>query len=180
MTSAERLSTEQSSLPVRIEAAFALYARPLVRWLRIRGASAMDAEDAMQSAFISLWRNFSSMDNPGAYLHTAAWRTWQQTRAAASRAPGMEPEEALYDIPASAAGPMESAEFHQERWEILQLTARLPERQQAVLAYYIDDAPTSEIAHRLGLSQTTVRSTLRYARRRLAEMLRRPEEADIP
>src|SRR5690348_7812630 len=44
----------------------------LLRWLRARGASLPDAEDAAQSAFIQVWCRWPGLRHPGGYLYCVA------------------------------------------------------------------------------------------------------------
>ncbi|MGX1886301.1 RNA polymerase sigma factor [Streptomyces sp. NPDC055287] len=97
-------------------------------------------------------------------------RRWHKTRTDAALRLCMD-DVALHDVPTASAGPLESAQDKQEWRAAMRLISKLPERQQAVLAYSVDGATTREIAHRLGITEATVRSTLRHARTRLARML---------
>jgi RNA polymerase sigma-70 factor (ECF subfamily) len=56
----------------------------------------------------------------------------------------------------------------------------LPGKQRAVVAlYYLEDRPTAEVAELVGCSEATVRSHLRAARRRLADLLDEHDEGDV-
>lgn len=50
------------------------------------------------------------------------------------------------------------------RRDLLVLLARLPDRQRQVMAYLFDDATPAQIAAELGITQATVRATIRDTR----------------
>ncbi len=56
--------------------------------------------------------------------------------------------------------------------DLVPVLAALPEQQRAAVAlYYLLDQPTSAVADTLGVTEATVRSHLRNARRRLVASL---------
>jgi RNA polymerase sigma factor (sigma-70 family) len=130
------------------------------------GASRADAEDATQEAMIQAWQHWQSIRKPTAWLRTVAFRTWPKQG----------------DIQRFKTVPLEDADrstilypdlsiFATEQQQVLRLLRALPPMQRAVAALFYDGAPCGEIAELLDVSEATVRSHLRHARRTLKEMM---------
>jgi RNA polymerase sigma-70 factor (ECF subfamily) len=69
---------------------------------------------------------------------------------------------------------MERREFHQR---LLLAMGQLSESQRVVFSrMVIDQEDQNTVAHELGIKPTTVRTTLHFARKRLAQVLRQSEE----
>jgi len=141
-----------------VSALYAGHALSLVRLAHIMLGSRQAAEDVVQEAFLGLYRRWAQLDDP-------------------SRAPGYVRSSVLngcrsvlrrrrtVDLDGSHEPPVTSAESAvlsaEERRELLAALRALPPRQREALAlkYYLD-LPDQEIADAMGISQSTVRSTL--------------------
>ncbi len=130
---------------------------------------AQRGEDVVQDVLakaVLVWPRIERADDPHAYVRrmvvnacTSYWRRlW--VRRESSHEPGTLPESAMDDHSEAAAA----------RSQMLDLLARLPTRQRAVLVLrHYEGLPDDEIADLLGISQNTVRSN---AFRALAAMRR--------
>lgn len=128
----------------------------LLRLAVMLTGNAHDAEDLLQSTFVSLLRHWSRVagaGRPDAYARKVlvnehlSWRRRATSRENPSD-PGSLPEQAIPTR--EAAGPDDPG------WRLL---STLPRRQRAVLALrYYEDLSDAEIAELLGCSASTVRS----------------------
>lgn len=129
------------------------------------GASRADAEDATQEAMIRAWQRWESIDKPEAWVRTVAVRAyWRMVNARPQTAPFNEP------VPESTADPSLSI-FTEEQQHVLRLLRALPPMQCNVAALTYDGSTCGEIAILLGISEATVRSHLRHARKNLKGMM---------
>ncbi len=102
----------------------------------------------------------------------------QHLRRAATRRERAAPDEVLAGLAAPDPGPDPLTRLAADDFmdHVRRGVAALPERQQAVLAAVdLDQDDPAGAAERLGMSWTTLRTTLHFARKRLAETLRRLE-----
>jgi RNA polymerase sigma-70 factor (ECF subfamily) len=121
------------------------------------------AEDIAQEAFVQLlprWRKVSRYDRPEAWVRRVAIRM----AVRASRRAAMRSHlEATADPPAERS----PADI-----DLANAVAALPPQQRAaVVLFYFEDQPISEIADILGCAPSTAKVHLHKARRRLAERL---------
>ena len=148
----------------------ASYRRLVVQLYAICGDLA-DAEDAVQEAFVSAirtQREFRNVQNPEAWLRTAAinvlrgrWRHAAVVRRHQPRVPGPQ---APVDV-----GP--------EHVAIIVALAQVDrELREVVVLHYLADQGTAEIARELSIPEGTVKSRLSRARARLADLLNETEE----
>lgn len=130
------------------------------------GASRADAEDAVQEAMIQAWQHWTSIREPAAWLRTVVFRTWPKQGAIQrfKTAP-------LEDADRSAVLYPDLSIFAAEQQQVLRLLRALPPMQRAVTALFYDGSSCGEIAEVLDVSEATVRSHLRHARRTLKEMM---------
>jgi RNA polymerase sigma-70 factor (sigma-E family) len=110
-----------------------------------------DAEDALQDAFISLYRSWDRVvaaDNPDAYVHRSLVNASLQLlrrRRRVELPPG-------FDV----AGP---DDLVSDRQSMLQALAALPPRQRAVLVLcFYEDLDEADVAAAMGCSRGTVKS----------------------
>lgn len=121
------------------------------------------AQDVTQDAFVELlrhWNTVSTFDRPGAWVRRVAIRLVMRSmrretlrgRAETSFAP--KPPLAPGDV------------------DLLNAVGRLPPRQRtAVVLFYFEDRPLTEIADLLGCSRSTAGVHLHRARARLGQLL---------
>lgn len=138
------------------------------------GASRADAEDCAQEAMTQACRNWTSIQVPHSWVRTVAIRTYlKAVRAHKRTCP-------LGDVSAETyALDPDLAMFREEQQQVLALLRRLPPKQRLVLALYYDGLRPEEIAEATGKSAATVRSLLRYSRRRLQEVMQSEGNARI-
>lgn len=143
------------------------------------------AEDIAGETFTRALEHFAS-HNPqtvSAWLYRIAtnlihdhWRRgWRVTYVD----PTGDGAEALLDRPASGEGAADRLE-RLERWRELhrQISRLKPEYRTVIVLYYFEEMGLSEIARVLGVLAPTVRWRLHRARRRLADLLNRPERSE--
>lgn len=161
-----------TELPADFRAFHQLYRGRYIQWAELYLRSRAEAEDAVDAAFEQLylaWATVLRQRNPNAY----AWkvvknRTIDHARARGRRATVVDT--AAFEAAAvrHAIDPIGELE---EVLPIYQAIEELPARQHDVIVLRCLDCPWKEIADLLGISEAAVRSTARYARRRLEEAL---------
>lgn len=143
----------------------------MVSWLRLAGALTADAglaEDLVQDVLVKLhirWDQMGTVAAPQAYVHrmiTNEYLSWRRSRSAR-----ILPVTAGHLEELSGTG-VDPAVGHADRDALRQEIARLPRRQQAVLALrFYGGLTDTEIAAALGCAPGTVRA---YASRALAAL----------
>jgi RNA polymerase sigma-70 factor, ECF subfamily len=147
------------------------YARSVLALAQRRLGDAGRAEEALQEAFVSVWRSASTYRSERgaatAWLYTVA-RNAIADRGRRRQEPPAEPS----DQPSSDAGPDERAERDWLRWQVHSALQKLDEneRELIVLAYW-GGLSQSEIAERLDIPLGTVKTRTRTALSRLATLL---------
>ena len=148
------------------------YARPVLALAQRRLGDSGKAEEALQEAFVSVWRSASTYrQERGA---ATAWLFAVARNAIADR--GRRRQEPLLadppDRPSPDAGPDAQAEHEWLRWQVHAALEKLPEneRELIVLAYW-GGLSQSEIAARLETPLGTVKTRTRTALSRLASLL---------
>ena len=126
-----------------------------------------DAEDAVQEVFLKYLRSgkrFSDPDELRRYLTTATANQCRDLLKSAARRRNRGLEET--DRPAA------SQEDPDARLDVRQALLRLPPRYRGVVyLFYYEDCSVREIADRLSLSETAVRTRLDRARKQLRVLL---------
>jgi RNA polymerase sigma-70 factor (sigma-E family) len=120
---------------------------PMVRLAYLLTGDRSVAEELVQDAFVSVYRNWDHATSPGGYLRTAVVnnaRSWLRRRVLEKERPPPRP--------------VDSMPKADEMWDVLQV---LPERQRAaiVLRFY-EDLPDADIARNLGCRLPTVRTAI--------------------
>jgi DNA-directed RNA polymerase specialized sigma24 family protein len=127
------------------------------------------ARDIAQEAFVQLftrWRRISKYDRPDAWVRRVAIRM-------AVRAIRRERLRLRREREFDSARPVGPVDI-----DVLRAVATLPAAQRAaVVLYYLDDRPVSEVAEILACSEVTARVHLHRARKRLAEILGEEQES---
>ena len=137
-------------------------------------ADRADADEAVQSAFMTLWTRAASIDVRGGSL-----RPWLVTVARngaidrTRRTRPTVPTDATHErIPAVGAGPEESAVRGDVQRDILQaLEALDPDQREVVELAYFGGLTQTEISAQTGAPLGTVKSRVRLAMRHLRRML---------
>jgi RNA polymerase sigma-70 factor (ECF subfamily) len=154
------------------EALYRRYARPVLALAQRRLGDAGKAEEALQEAFISVWRSASTYrPERGAAV---AWLYAVARNAIADRGRRRQepPAEPPPDLPSPDAGPDARAEQEWLRWRVHSALEKLPpgERELIVLAYW-GGLSQSELAERFDVPLGTVKTRTRTALSRLATLL---------
>jgi RNA polymerase sigma factor (sigma-70 family) len=131
----------------------------------------LHAEDITQDAFVALyvhWGRVRRYDRPDAWVRRVAIRmAVRYLRREGSR----RVVESQAPIP-SAASTVDL--------DVLRAIAKLPPTQRAaVVLYYFEDRPITEIAETIGLSTGAVKMALARSRRTLAQLLAEEADADV-
>ncbi len=135
--------------------------RPLlVRFLMKLGASAQDAFDAAQDAFVEALRCWERIQNPRAWLRTVAIR----------RLPRRRPEVPLREWQDLADPAPDVFEISDETSKVLDALRRLPPVQRLVMAWTMDGFEPVEIAAEVGMTPEAVRQARARARASLKRM----------
>ena len=153
------------------EVLYRRYARPVLALAQRRLGDSGKAEEAVQEAFVSVWRSASTYrPERGAAV---AWLYAVARNAIADR--GRRRQEPLAeppDVPSPDPGPDAQAEQEWLRWRVHSALEQLPrnERDLIVLAYW-GGLSQSEMAERLEIPLGTVKTRTRTALSRLATLL---------
>ncbi|MCW2916382.1 MAG: sig53 [Actinomycetia bacterium] len=142
----------------------------LVRFVSRLGTDSHTAVDAVQAAFLDAFRHWKRIDNPRAWLRTAASRIYMKMC--------FSPETPM-EIPASALIQYDDvAEMSERERQVQDALAQLPERQRQVMAWHLDGYRHREIAEYLNISEAAVRQNFRRARQALKQQLGLSEEGE--
>jgi RNA polymerase sigma-70 factor (ECF subfamily) len=138
-------------------------------------ANAAEADDLAQDAMLHLLKNLPSFDRTRSYR---GWRTTivinlcrdrMRRLAARSRAETAARGERL---PPVLPDPSSAVQARDVRDVLERALAHLPERErEAFVLRDLEGTPTAEVASQLGLEESSVRSLLALARRRLRSLL---------
>lgn len=154
-------------------AAFAAFYRAqtpaLVRFLVWMGARLPDAADLAQDTMIEAFNNWQTIEHPRTWIRRVASRKYVRRLAGTE-----EPVDPLVGRPLPPV-PCDLTDWEQHH-EIRYLQALLPPRQRQVMAWTCDGYQPHEIAAELGITAEAVRSSLRLARRKLAQQLPAEDE----
>ncbi|QXJ21998.1 RNA polymerase sigma factor [Actinomadura graeca] len=136
------------------------------------GVDRSTAEDAAQNAFVKIaksWPHAIDLKKPSAYLRRIAYNeALSITRKSARHVP-VSDTSLHFDRLMISMDEIDEVELQQSLRNLLKL---LPPRQSSVVALAHDGKTTADIAVVLDISEATVRSHLRHAREKLAEMWR--------
>ncbi|SFB41937.1 RNA polymerase sigma-70 factor, ECF subfamily [Amycolatopsis marina] len=152
----------------------------LIAYLRKSGFSAVMAEDAAAEAMAKVMEAWDDVEHAGAWVRTIARRyACQQLKrleAGLERARSSEWAGSAGNGHRDQHDGPESSVLRDE--QILSLLSRLPRRQREVMALVFEERDNEEIADDLRISEATVRSNLRHARKRLKRIYEREYRAD--
>jgi RNA polymerase sigma-70 factor, ECF subfamily len=154
---------------------FARYRMPLYRWLlRIAGDNAL-AEDLLSEVFIDVWRQASSFKGRSSVstwlLAIARYKALSARRRRREEQLDMELAESVCD-PAGDAETMLQEKDRNER--LAQALRKLPDEHRHVidLVYYHGRA-VREVSEILCIPESTVKTRMFYARKKLARLVHR-------
>jgi RNA polymerase sigma-70 factor (ECF subfamily) len=133
----------------------------LVRFLILDGAPPALAAELAQEVMVALWRTWDTVQSPKAWARTAASRAWIRYRTHLPELPAEIPESLL--ISSQEAADIET------RHDLLRLLRLLTPRERQVAARTYDGDTPAEIAAELQITEATVRSLQRNARRTMAK-----------
>ncbi|MFE6282123.1 RNA polymerase sigma factor [Streptomyces sp. NPDC057877] len=162
-----------TKLPLDFEAFHRMHRPAYVAWARTYLRHRADAEEAVDWAFeqlLTTWPQVLAKESPAAY----AWQVMKHRTVDVARARGRREsliETAAFETAAlrEAVDPIGQLE---ESLNLFQAIEALPERQRDVIVLlYSHGHSVRETAEHLGITPAAVRSTARYARRRLQEIL---------
>jgi RNA polymerase sigma-70 factor, ECF subfamily len=161
-----------------LEVLVSLYQLRAVRTAFLITRDAAQAEDAVQEAFLQIYRSIRHFDEQRSF---AAWFMRSVVNAAlkiaqgsARRAPiGFAPDASWWEgLPAemeSLEGQIESSEFQRQLWESMQNLS--PRQRLAIVQRYYLDMSEKEIAAELQAAPGTVKWLLHAARENLRALL---------
>jgi RNA polymerase sigma factor (sigma-70 family) len=133
----------------------------LVRFLLLQGASWPEAQDAAQDAFTQMCRPATSITYPKAWLRKVAWRSWVRQQVTVEETCAEPPDTS----PATHwQTPDHAVEINEEGRAVLSQLLKLPAKQRAAMAWFLDGFTTEESARAMGISPTAVRQNLSRAR----------------
>ncbi|MFH8574183.1 RNA polymerase sigma factor [Streptomyces sp. NPDC017993] len=169
-----------TELPADFRAFHQLYRGPYIHWAELYLASRADAEEAVDQTFEELylgWADVLQHENPNAY----AWVVVKHRTIDYARARGRRP--ALIDTAAFETAALRDAVDKigelEQGLHIYAAIRALPERQHdTVVLRYCLGYTVRETADILGVTEAGVRSTTRYARRRLLQILNNSVEGE--
>ena len=142
-----------------------------------------DAEDAVQSAVLSMWLNIRRLDRPEgfrAWMLRIAHNKCLDLLRARSRKAGHETDMEIEEIEIAERNADAIPEKHAENAELsealYEMVLKLPEkRRETILLYYYEGLSTVEIAKVSGLTPGSVQGALSKARAQLMEMMEEKE-----
>jgi RNA polymerase sigma-70 factor (ECF subfamily) len=158
---------------IDFEALVARYESPLYNFLLRRTASAEDAEEIAQDAFVRAWRKIASYDPRWSF---STWLFTLARRLAATRERTRRPRadggDALDGV-SRELDPSRALSTLEESTNLWSIVDRVLDRDQrsALWLRYAEDSSVAEIAEVLGRSAVSVRVMLYRARARLARHL---------
>ncbi|PVC91449.1 hypothetical protein DBP19_16690 [Streptomyces sp. CS090A] len=157
-------SVSTESFEAQFESVFKESLHRLIGFLITAGARRVDAEDAVQMAFVELAHAWDSVTHPVAWVRRVSFRMWTKITT----------RNHLYDLhddlPESPQS--DSSDDLVEKSQVVLFLRRLPPLQQTVMAFAYDGCSPLETAEVTGMSAVNVRQNLHRARANLARILK--------
>jgi len=143
--------------------------RVILHLMRV-GASAHEAADAAQTAFVGMWPQWEQIKTPKAYVRVAARNAY--IRATVGEYSAQRAVSLLDEVDVAMALPqLCAAELSEQESAVLAALSVLPPMQRLVMAWTFDGFTPVEIAQQLGQDAATVRQSLFKARKKLKQLL---------
>jgi RNA polymerase sigma factor (sigma-70 family) len=135
----------------------------LIGFLITAGARRVDAEDAVQMAFIELAKVWDAVEHPLAWVRKVAFRIWTKIlgKSRIDELVSNFPDQIERDDNDEIVG----------RSQVIHILRQLPPLQQAVMAFEYDGCSPTEAAEAMGMPAVNVRQNLHRARANLAKIL---------
>ncbi|WP_297609976.1 RNA polymerase sigma factor [Nocardia sp.] len=135
----------------------------LVGFLILQGARRADAAEIVQETMTKAWNSWSTINLPMAWARKTASRVWLRRIASLE-------EDLIGEFPENSALCSRTSDIDEwiARDHYYRVVSGLPPRQRQVMVWAMEGCAAAEIAELLQISQATVRSHLRKARRTIA------------
>jgi RNA polymerase sigma-70 factor (ECF subfamily) len=140
--------------------------RDLVRHVMRFGATLDEAEEAAQEAMTTAYERWTTIANPGAWTWRVACRAYLRVARRRRIREVLAPSDGL---PSSWTA--DGTDALLGTFRVRSLLARLAAQQRRVVAWWLDGYQFNEIANKLDVQTSTVRSLFRHARSRLQRVL---------
>jgi RNA polymerase sigma factor (sigma-70 family) len=171
MSETEILVREAQKSPEAFERLMHAFEGAAFHWAYMALGDAQLAQDAVQEAFITAYRNLDQLREPSAF---PAWfkrivfsQCNRLTRRVTPPLEGLDEE-----VPVGGDDPAREVEDRERQAQVMEAVRQLPEHERAVTElFYLVGFSQQEIAEQLALPLTTVKKRLQYARERLKETL---------
>lgn len=139
------------------------------------GADRAEAEDATQSAMVSLWGQFNEIRHPAAWVRVVARNNWLRAMRRHLKAipAGVARDQVEPDGTSSAAvsDPADVVRQFAEQEDAVRMIRSLPPAQRQIFVLTFAGYKPAEIAEITGKNASAVRANLAHARRRLSALL---------
>lgn len=150
--------------------------QPMVYAVALSLVQPPDADDVAQDAFLRAFQNLDLLADPsrfGVWLRRITFGvSIDHVRAARARSSRADDQTSLDDTPDTDLDPLARVERNEIAARVVAALDRMPARYRVPLTlYHIDGLSHAKIARALGVPDSTVRSLVARARRRLARIL---------
>jgi len=162
-------------LDVQFDRFFRARYRDLVRHVMRFGATLDEAEEAAQEAMITAYQRWPTITNPNAWTWRVACRAYLRVARRRRIREVLAPAEGL-----PLVSTPDGTDALLSTFRVRSLLGRLAAQQRRVVAWWLDGYQFNEIANKLDVQTSTVRSLFRHARARLARLLRDQAAAPVP
>lgn len=142
----------------------------LIVFLMAMGADEQCANDVAQESMVAMWRGWSGIRTPHAYVRVVATRGLIRRISKASYNEQSLDDRESDDPDRALADPLDFIIRNAEHQSVLARIRKLPPRQRQVIAWTYDGYKPIEIAEILKISSETVRASLLKARKALQRM----------
>jgi RNA polymerase sigma-70 factor (ECF subfamily) len=147
--------------------------RKLLATAMCMGATREEAEDAVDTGMIEVWRRWDEIKSPLAYARLAVVHAFYKERVKRRQSIGnpADPDELGCGGHLDESGEDTGLSLWEDREWVMQLLRSLPPAQREVMACIVDEFSPAEVARLLGRTPAGVRQNLRAARQHLKQAL---------